>query len=124
MHWDYPHISGTVIHGKHLGRTIGFPTANVAFTSSELSPATYGLSGIVGGKSYYGIGAYIHYEDVFESHFFDFSDDIYGEEIFVKLLFKIRDNQKFSSLDALKEQIEKDKETMLSYLEDAKKWQK
>lgn len=116
MNSHFPHISWEVIHGKHLGRTIGFPTANVAFFDEDLSAGTYGLSGVIDGKKYYGIGVYLPHETLFESHFFDFSDDIYGETIFVTPIFKIRDNEKFSSLDMLKAQIQKDKETMDSWL--------
>lgn len=111
-------ISGVVIHGKHLGRTIGFPTANIALpaTSSSLSAGTYGLSAIVQGKKLYGIGVYLLEAGLFESHFFDFDSDIYGETISVTPLFLIRENQKFSGLEALKEQIEEDKRVMEEWL--------
>ena len=115
-------ISGVVIHGKHLGRTIGFPTANIALpaTSSSLSAGTYGLSAIVQGKKFYGIGVYLLEAGLFESHFFDFDSDIYGETISVTPLFLIRENQKFSGLEALKEQIEEDKRVMEEWIEENK----
>ncbi len=112
-------ISGVVIHGKHLGRTIGFPTANIALpaTSSSLSAGTYGLFAIVWGKKLYGIGVYLLEAGLFESHFFDFDSDIYGETISVTPLFLIRENQKFSGLEALKTQIEEDKKVMEEWIE-------
>ena len=72
-------ISGVVIHGKHLGRTIGFPTANIALPneSSHLDAGTYGLSATVRGKELYGIGVYLRDLGLFEAHFFDFDADIY-----------------------------------------------
>lgn len=121
MSSHFPHISWEVIHGKHLGRTIGFPTANVAFFDDDLSPGTYGLSGIIDGKKYYGIGVYLPHETLFESHFFDFFDDIYGETIFVTPIFKIRDNQKFSGLDELENQIQLDRKVMKEWMNKEKK---
>ncbi len=115
-------ISGIVIHGKHLGRTIGFPTANIALpaTSSSLHAGTYGLSAIVRGKKLYGIGVYLLEAGLFEAHFFDFDSDIYGETISVTPLFLIRENQKFTGIEDLKRQIENDKRVMLTWLREIK----
>lgn len=115
---QYPTFSSEVIHGKHLGRTIGFPTANVKLDSSctKLSDGTYGLEAIVEGKHYFGIGVYLAPQDLFEAHFFDFSWDIYGEIISITPLFLIRENQKFSGIEALKMQIQKDKEVMEQWI--------
>ncbi|GAB0174731.1 MAG: hypothetical protein HHAS10_06100 [Candidatus Altimarinota bacterium] len=114
----FPSFSSLVIHGKHLGRTIGFPTANVKLDSSctVLSDGTYGLKVFVDGKSYYGIGVYLRSQELFEAHLFDFSQDIYGEIITVTPLFLIRENQKFSGIEALKSQIEKDREVMQNWI--------
>ena len=112
-------ISGIVIEGKKLGRTIGFPTANIALPCSctNLTSGTYGLSGIVQWETYYGIGVFFAEQELFEAHFFDFSGDIYGEMISVTPLFQIRENQKFSGLEELKSQIEKDREVMKKWIE-------
>ncbi len=111
-------ISGIVIEGKKLGRTIGFPTANISLPCSctDLSAGTYGLSGIVRGEDYYGIGVFLEDQELFEAHFFDFDADIYGELVSVTPLFKIRDNQKFSGIEALKTQIQKDQEVMKKWI--------
>lgn len=111
-------ISGIVIHGKALGRTIGFPTANLSLPCSctDLLDGTYGLSGIISWETYYGIGVYRRDIELFEAHFFDFDDDIYDEMISIEPLFYMRENQKFSSLDALKLQIQKDREVMEEWI--------
>jgi riboflavin kinase / FMN adenylyltransferase len=113
-------ISGIVIHGKHLGRTIEFPTANISLpcNCTELEDGTYGLSAIVEWRDLFGIWVYLRSAELFEAHFFDFSDDIYGEVISVEPLFKIRDNMKFSWIIELKSQIEKDREVMEEWIEE------
>lgn len=119
MSQKYPTISGEVIHGKALGRTIGFPTANISLpcNCTDLRDATYGLSGIVSWQSYYGIGVYRKSLELFEAYFFDFSDDIYGEIISITPLFQIRENYKFGGLEELKNQIEKDKNVMEEWIQ-------
>lgn len=123
-HTNTKHMSFSweVIHGKHLGRTIGFPTANVKLDCSctDLKDGTYWLEALVNGWHYYGIGVYLRSQELFEAHFFDFQDDIYGEIITITPLFQIRENQKFQGIDALKAQIEKDKQVMEAWLLDSK----
>ncbi len=109
-------LRGTVLHGKKLGRTIGFPTANIEIHDQNIIPGTYGIVGIIDEKKYYGIGAYLDGSPTFEAHFFEFSSDIYERTIDIALLLKIRDNRKFDSFEALKEQIESDKTAMLEYM--------
>ena len=84
---------------------------------TKLSDGTYGLEALLEGKNYSGIGVYLRSQELFEAHFFDFSRDIYGEIITITPLFQIRENQKFSGIEALKAQIEKDKQTMEDWLE-------
>lgn len=114
----HPTLYGIVIHGKALGRTIWFPTANIHAPKSEshLDAGTYGLTGIIRGNPYYGIWVFLETDELFEAHFFDFSDDIYDEEISVTPLFQIRENQKFRGIDDLKKQIEADKRVMEEWI--------
>lgn len=109
-------LRGTVIHGKKLGRTIGFPTANIDISKTPLSPGTYGFETTIDGKIYHGIGAHLDGTTAFEAHIFDFSGDLYGACLDVTLLTKIRDNKRFESFEKLKEQIESDKATMIEYI--------
>ena len=111
-------FSGTVIHGKKLGRTIGFPTANLKIEESyKLIPAigVYAVKCTVGTKTVNGmlnIGTNPTVDGQntsIEVHLFDFQEDLYDKKITVELIKRIRDEQKFASVDELKEQLHKDK---------------
>ena len=113
-------FSGKVGSGKHLGRSLGFPTVNIVPGESKLLPkfGVYASRTIVEGKIYgsitnVGIRPSVDDGDTanVETFIYDFSDDIYGEDIRVELLKFIRAERKFESLDALKEQISLDIET-------------
>ncbi|MFY0542739.1 bifunctional riboflavin kinase/FAD synthetase [Brevibacillus sp. H7] len=114
-------IKGIVVHGDKRGRTIGFPTANVQITKPYLigKNGVYGVRFQVDGKSYFGVmnvGIKPTFElekkeKSLEVHVFDFQQEIYGKEVQVEFLFFIRDEQKFSGVDALIAQIHKDVET-------------
>ena len=101
-------FSGIVIWGKKLGRTIGFPTANIALTPGILEDGVYTFDIDIAWASYHGVGTYRETLELCEVHIFDFDGDIYGQEILITPTHKIRDNQKFASFDLLKEQIKKD----------------
>ncbi|WP_432672262.1 bifunctional riboflavin kinase/FAD synthetase [Flavobacterium sp. SM2513] len=110
-------FSGTVIHGKKLGRTIGFPTANLKIEESyKLIPAigVYAVKCFVGNEIIHGmlnIGTNPTVECQklsIEVHLFDFDEDLYGQKIRVELIKRIRDEQKFASVDELKAQLHKD----------------
>ena len=121
----YPfQLTGTVINGQQLGRTIGFPTANIAINSAEkLIPANgvYIAKATVQNESYNGVMNIGNRPTVngqsqsIEIHLFDFEASIYDEKITIELLEYIRPEQKFDSLDALKSQIAKDKERAMEY---------
>lgn len=118
-------ISGVIVKGKQLGRTIGFPTANIQVREiAKLVPA----DGVYAVKVYYreeefggmlNIGNRPTVDGTFktiEVNIFDFDREIYGETLKVEFLQKIRNEQKFNGLDELKAQIAKDKETCLAII--------
>ncbi|RRD40910.1 riboflavin biosynthesis protein RibF [Leptotrichia sp. OH3620_COT-345] len=108
-------IMGKVIHGKKLGRTLGFPTANLTF-ENRIYPefGVYGVYIHIEGenKIYHGamnIGKNPTVESDclnVETHIFDFDKDIYGKIILIEILEKIRDEVKLNSLDELMKKIE------------------
>ena len=109
-------IEGVVEHGDKLGRSIGYPTANIPF-DRYLRPrfGIYAVRGhmpdgrVVGGAANLGIRpTFDPPKELFEPHFFDFSGDLYGATIEVDLIHYIRPEAKFDSLDALVAQIEAD----------------
>ncbi|MDQ0246691.1 riboflavin kinase/FMN adenylyltransferase [Bacillus fengqiuensis] len=108
-------IYGKVVHGRKLGRELGFPTANVNADAGLLENGVYGVYVFLKGNQYRGI-MNIGVKPTFESnlektievHLLDFHGDVYGEEIKCQLLFKVRDEQKFPSIEFLKHQIKED----------------
>ncbi|MBS3915402.1 MAG: bifunctional riboflavin kinase/FAD synthetase [Bacteroidetes bacterium] len=110
-------LSGKVVHGQKLGRSIGIPTANLEMTDSyKLIPKTgvYAVKVNWNGNSYPG-AANIGWNPTIEGkgfsievHIIDFHEDIYGQQISIELVRFLRNEEKFSNLDALREQIDKD----------------
>lgn len=119
-------ISGTVVNGDKRGRTIGFPTANVEPELGTFVPArgVYAVRIRVQGELYNGV-CNIGYKPTFndpdskkttiEVFILDFDKSIYGEMADVEWYQRIRDEQKFSGIDELKQQIERDKETAIEF---------
>jgi riboflavin kinase / FMN adenylyltransferase len=119
------HLTGTVSEGDKLGRTIGFPTANLEISEQhKLIPArgVYAVYGTVNGQRLKGmlnigmrptVGGL---KQTIETHFFDFNQDIYHQELQLELVARLRDEQKFPGLDALKAQLAKDQEAALQVL--------
>lgn len=110
-------FSGTVIHGKKLGRTIGFPTANLKIEESyKLIPAigVYAVKCFIQEQEYKGmlnIGknpTFAGQSTSIEVNVFDFDADLYDQKIKVELIKRIRDEQKFASVADLKIQLHKD----------------
>lgn len=122
----YPYmLTGTVVQGKQLGRTIGFPTANIKIAENyKLIPKTgvYVVSSILGAKTVYGMMSIGTNPTVggttlsVEVYFFGFSEDLYGREVKIAVLDYIRDEEKFGSVDALKEQLYRDQESALAVI--------
>ena len=120
-------ISGNVSLGQQLGRTLEYPTANIVLAGVQYAvKGVYAVSvqlsesDAVDG-AYYGVAnvgtrpTVDGNENRLEVHLFDFDADIYGATLDVRFLHKIRDEQKFDSLDALKEQIQLDARSGLAY---------
>lgn len=115
----YPYgISGTVVEGKQLGRTIGFPTANIHIKEDyKLIPklGVYIVKSILSGHLVYGmmnIGTRPTLHETalsIEVHFFDFDAALYGQTITVSILEYLRDERKFDSVSLLQDQLHKDK---------------
>ena len=122
-------ISGRVVHGRKLGRELGFATANVQLkhnrpplsgifavrvhgvgTSSRPAVASLGVRPTITASG----------RAVLEVHLFDFSEDLYGAHMRVEFMHKIRDEEKYSDLGALKAQIERDCEAARTFLLDAR----
>ena len=135
-------ISGKVITGNRLGRTIGFPTANIETPAYKLLPkeGVYRVkvqiqnsilnliqdknqNSKIGGFDHIGM-MYIGKRPVLkqeeakihvEVHIFDFERDIYGQEITVALTHRIRDDIRFDNLEQLTEQLHRDKQNIIGY---------
>lgn len=120
-------MSGKVIEGKQLGRTIGFPTANIEnFDRHKLVPAdgVYAVFVETGGESYRGmlnigfrptVNYNVDHKSI-EVHIFDFDNDIYNSDITIYFVAKIRDEQKYSDIEELREQLTKDRIIALDIL--------
>jgi riboflavin kinase/FMN adenylyltransferase len=116
-------IIGEVIHGEALGRKLGFPTANLRLDpSSRLHFGIYAVKVMVDGKHYGGVASYgrrptfDNGAPLLEAFLFDFSGDLYGKTIEVAFIDFIRSEEKFPSVEALKEQIAKDEEAARALL--------
>jgi riboflavin kinase/FMN adenylyltransferase len=108
-------IYGHVVAGKRRGRGLGFPTANMDPHHETLpKPGVYAVWGVVGGKPLKGVvhvGArptFGEKEKTVEAHFFNFSDDIYGKEIELFFVSRLRPIQSFKSPATLALAIQKD----------------
>lgn len=110
-------ITGEVVYGNQIGRTLGMPTANILPSKEKLIPpnGVYASRILVDEKMYYGI-TNIGYKPTIgegnekgvETFLFDFHQSIYGKEIKVELFSYERGEQKFDSLEQLKAQMERD----------------
>lgn len=119
------HITGIVVEGAKRGRTIGFPTANLKVPSDKLLPSVgvYACFAKFDGKDHKGM-VNIGYNPTFdglglhvEVNIFDFDENLYGKEIELEMVKKIREEQKFDGIETLKAQLSIDKETSLQILQ-------
>ena len=118
-------ITGTVVSGKGLGKTLNYPTANIKIIEDyKLIPkqGVYVVKSEINYKPIFGmmnIGMNPTVEGTKQSvevHFFNFDDNIYDQILKVELLYRIRDEQKFESLEALKNQLKKDEQTSKEFI--------
>lgn len=115
-------IEGEVIHGKKIGRALGFPTANMSLQGHEdiergvyrsevviddvkyRAMSNVGIRPSVGGK-----------ELLLETHVIGFCGDLYGKRLRISLLEKLRDEKRFASIGDLKEQLLRDYNAIVNY---------
>jgi riboflavin kinase/FMN adenylyltransferase len=121
-------FSGNIVKGKQLGRTIGFPTANIVIEDiHKLIPknGVYVVKVFLETIFYHGVmnigtRPTINGDDqTIEVHLFDFNEDIYDKKIKVEVHEFIRDERKFESFEALKIQIQEDKEIGIDYFKNS-----
>lgn len=117
-------IDGRVVHGKKMGRQLGFPTANIRIKHAKPPLAgvfTVEVGGLPGGPrqgvANLGIRPSVNElpHPLLEVHLFDFSGDIYGTHLNVRFLHKLRSEARFPNLDALKTQIALDIDSAKTY---------
>jgi len=122
-------LTGKVIQGKQLGRTINFPTANIKIEEEyKLIPqnGVYIVKSFIDEKLVYGmmnIGTNPTVDgkqQSIEVHYLDFEGDLYDKKIAVELLQRIRSEEKFPSFDALKLQLENDRNTAKDFIKNLK----
>ncbi|MDR6216923.1 riboflavin biosynthesis protein RibF [Deinococcus soli (ex Cha et al. 2016)] len=123
-HYD---AQGVVVQGDRLGRTIGWPTANIRVPDGKALPlgvfavVAVGDHGRWHGMANVGFRPTVNGTDRrFEVHLFDFSGDLYGQEVQVKFFTHLRGEQKFSGLDELKAQIARDAQAARDALKDVR----
>lgn len=116
-------IEGEVVHGAHRGQTIGFPTANL-HTANEVLPAfgVYAVHADVGGRCFRGVAS-IGIRPTFDAgpvsievYLFGFKGDLYGQQMEVHFVKRLRGEEKFSDVDSLVRQIRKDVEEAMLVL--------
>lgn len=120
-------LTGVVTKGKGLGRQLNFPTANIHIKETyKLIPkkGAYIVKSTIDGQCIYGMmnignNPTVSGTDLtIEVHFFDYKNDLYGKEVQVQLLKRIRDEQKFTDIEALKEQLKKDETNAKAFVKE------
>ena len=121
----YYKIKGTVVEGNKVGRTLNLPTANLKVDKqfANIKPGVYAVKVNIKNIEFYGF-ANLGYNPsfnesvdmVFETHIFNYSNNLYGETLEIELLSFIRDEIKFNSKEEFLNQINKDKENVHEYL--------
>lgn len=121
LNYKYP-ITGKVVHGDKIGRTLGFPTANLEIDTDKLIPkdGVYAVDVFVNNKKYLGLLSIGYRETVTNSrehrvevNILNFNEDIYGETIKLEFRGRLRDEKKFNSLEDLITAMNLDKENAI-----------
>lgn len=121
----YPAFKGSVIEGNHIGRTLGFPTANIATSDSIPSNGVYIAKIVYLDEIYYGLLSIgtrptLDLKEIsIEVYVFDFMRDIYQQEMQITPLHFIRNEIKFNSLKELKSQLAKDRDIARQWLKES-----
>jgi len=119
-------LNGKVVNGKQLGGKIGYPTANINIEEDyKLIPKTgvYVVKSsihnvLVFGMMNIGFRPTVNGKhQTIEVHFFDFNVNLYGQNLTIEILYFLRDEEKFSSIETLISQLETDKSNALDYLQ-------
>ena len=120
-------LNGFVVNGKKLGGTIGYPTANIDIKEAyKLIPkmGVYVVKSFIKNQTVFGMMNIGNRPTVngkhqtIEVHFFDFNGDLYGENLTIELIYFLRDEHKFDSLDSLIFQLKEDEQTSRNYIQD------
>lgn len=118
-------LHGNVVNGKKLGGKIGYPTANIDIKESyKLIPKTgvYVVKSLMNKETFFGMMNIGNRPTVngnhqtIEVHFFDFNEDLYDQKLTIELLYFLRDEQKFDSLELLINQLKKDELVARDYI--------
>lgn len=113
-------IEAEVIHGKKIGRALGFPTANMSLEGYDVERGVYRSTVIIDGVEYcamsnVGIRPSVGGKELLlETHVIGYSGDLYGRRLCVRLVEKLRDEKRFSSIGDLKEQLMRDYDSIIN----------
>jgi len=122
--YDYM-LTGTIVRGNGIGKTIGYPTANIHIAEEyKLIPksGSYIIRSYLNGGKVFGmmnIGknpTVNGQKQTIEVHFFDIDQDLYGQEVQISLLSYLRDEKKFPTVEILKNQLQQDKQNSLQFI--------
>lgn len=122
-------LNGNVVNGKKLGGKIGYPTANIDVKETyKLIPKTgvYVVKSTINKKIVFGMMNIGNRPTVdgnhqtIEVHFFDFNEDLYHQNLTIELIYFLRDEEKFDSIELLIHQLKKDEDTARCYIEENK----
>jgi riboflavin kinase/FMN adenylyltransferase len=112
----YPSLAGEVVQGARRGHQLGIPTANLAVRPEQAVPAdgVYAVYAILGEERYPGVAnvgvrpSFDNGERIVETHILDFDEDIYGVDLVVEFVERLRDERRFDNVDELVSQIHRD----------------